>query len=208
MHSYDDVTCCVDVWGVMGGISPGRVLAVRGREGGGCKIYDFSAWSDWQDRLEFRSDQPPPAWCVAAQPQFIGTSFGQWSLLVDAKKIGESSNKALLFTLISFLEPEYLMEHSFALLLTVESVCAGGSGHQAPGMPLTVGSDAGSEYLGPDPRASHHDTLVMTSDQSVIMTWWHDDMMTALSAGLHLALTDCPPWWLVSIIVNNHLEPH
>ena len=23
--------------------------------GGGCKIYDFSAWSDWQVRLEFRS---------------------------------------------------------------------------------------------------------------------------------------------------------
>ena len=61
--------------------------------------------------------------CVAAQPQFIGTSFGQWSLLVDAKKIGESSNKALLFALISFLEPEYPMELSFALLLTVESVC-------------------------------------------------------------------------------------
>ena len=87
----------VDKWGVMGEISPGRVLAVRegGRREGGCKIYDFSAWSDWQDRLEFRSDQPP-AWCVAAQPQFIGTSFGQWSLLVDAKKIGESSNIARL----------------------------------------------------------------------------------------------------------------
>lgn len=24
---------------------------------GGCWIYDFSAWSDWQVRLEFRSDQ-------------------------------------------------------------------------------------------------------------------------------------------------------
>ena len=60
------------------------------------------------------------------------------------------------------------MEHSFALLLTVESVC--GRRLWTLGMPLTVGSDAGSEYLVPDLRAPHHDTLVMTSDQSVIMT--------------------------------------
>ena len=186
---YDDVLISEGWWEKL---ARSGVDCERGREEGGCKIYDFSAWSDWQDRLEFRSDQPP-ARCVAAQPQFIGTSFGQWSLLVDAKKdrwIFQYSSAWCTLILLTHRKELFCSFTEDSMYVRLLSVCL---------WVLCLWLEAWLTLLwtwtivdmtclsrwdllpvantwAPDLRASHHDMRVMTSDQRRV-SWWHDDSL-------------------------------